>query len=332
MSGGLKLKHVAFIGALTLMACAQSMGPATASASGPATHFTLTSIHQVGAGSDFYLTITAADSSGAKVSAYTGTVKLMSSDPLATELTSTGAVPLPQNLSFGSSNQGQRRITVALGTAGAQTFSASDGAGISGTSASIAVAAAGNGPARSVLLYATNFNPSTFSQQRVGSSASLTGDSSTSLVCTVGSAGSKMIASVKNWSVSEPAAIWAEYDVKLSSITGGLQGGFYYEGLGGSHRHLHLDFAKNVAVLRDKNFKNEGPQVAPTLSNMQSFHFVVVASSPRYRVYINGTLAIDFTDSAAATPPSGFGFDCASSGGTGSITITNLSLYTVTGG
>jgi hypothetical protein len=330
MSSSLKLRYVAFVGALALMACAQSMGPATASASGPATHFTLSSIHQVGAGSDFYLTITAADSTGAKVSSYTGTVKLTSSDPVATELMSSGAVPLPQNLTFGSSNQGQRRVTVALGTAGPQTFSANDGAGITGNSATITVAASGS-PARAGLLYATNFNPSSFNQQLVGSSAALTGDSSTSLVCTVGSSGSKMIASVKNWSVSEPATIWAEYDVKLSSISGGLQGGFYYEGLGGSHRHLHLDFAKNVAVLRDKNFKNEGPQVAPSLSGMQRFHFVVVASSPRYRVYINGALAIDFTDSAAATAPSGFGFDCASSGGTGSITITNLSLYTVTG-
>jgi hypothetical protein len=46
-------------------------------------------------------------------------------------------------------------------------------------------------------------------------------------------------------------------------------------------------------------------------------------------VYINGGIAIDFT--AAAATPSGFGFDCASGGGTGSITISNLSLYTVIG-
>ncbi len=194
-------------------------------------------------------------------------------------------------------------------------------------------ATAGADPSRGSLLYATDFDPASFNQTLVGSDATLTGDSKSTLVCTVGSAGSKMIASVKNWSVSEPAAIWAEYDVSAASLSGGYQSGFYFEGSGGDHRHLHIDFAADTVTLRDPNYNNEGPLVSvPNLGSGATFHFVVVDTSPRYRVYVNGSLIIDYTDSFAASTPGGLGFDCASANnGTGSHSITNLSVYTVAG-
>ena len=142
-------------------------------------------------------------------------------------------------------------------------------------------------PARGNLLYATNFDPSTFNETVVGSSASLTQGSGPSLVCNVGSAGSKLIASVKNWSIAEPSAIWAEYNVSLSSLNGGLVASFYFEGIGGNHRHLHIDFGTNQISLRDPNYQNEGPLVSvPGLSGGSTFQFVVVDTSPRYRVFV----------------------------------------------
>ncbi len=194
---------------------------------------------------------------------------------------------------------------------------------------STAHAAAGD-PTRGSQLYATTFDPSTFNQTVVGTSASLTQGPGPSLVCGVGSAGSKMIASVKQ-SISEPAAIWAEYDISLGSMNGQYVASFYFEGIGGNHRHLHIDFSNNTITLRDPNYNNEGPLVSvPGLNSGSTFHFVVVDTSPRYRVYVNGTQVIDFTDTFAASTPGGLGFDCASqNNGTGSDSVTNLSLYTV---
>jgi len=186
-------------------------------------------------------------------------------------------------------------------------------------------------PTRGTQLYATNFDPATFNKKVVGSSASLTKGPGPSLVCTVGSAGSKMIASVKNWSVSEPTSIWAETDIKLNSRNGQYVASFYFEGIGGNHRHLHIDYSTNTITLRDPNYHNEGPRVSvPTLSNGSATHFVVIDTSPRYRVYVNGTLAIDYTDTFSPSKPGGFGLDCASQAkGTGSDSVSNFSLYTV---
>jgi hypothetical protein len=117
-------------------------------------------------------------------------------------------------------------------------------------------------------------------------------------------------------------------------MSGDLQSGFYFEGSGGTHRHLHIDFGASKISLRNPNYKNEGPLVSvPGLSTPgKRFHFVVVATSPRYRVWVNGTMVIDYTDSFAATRPKGLGFDCAAAASTssGSDAVSNLALYTVT--
>ena len=185
---------------------------------------------------------------------------------------------------------------------------------------------------RGQLLYATTFDPASFNQQVVGSSASLAAGPGPSLQCGVGSSGSKMIASVAGWSITEPASIWAEETVSAAASTGDLQSGFYFEGLGANHRHLHIDFGANQIVLRDPNYHNEGPVVSvPGLSSGSSFQFIVIASSPRYQVFVNGNEVIDYTDSSPASTPGGFGFDCADASGTGGDSITELSLYSVGG-
>jgi len=85
--------------------------------------------------------LTAVDASGTRVTSYTGTVTLSSSDHLAAEYLSSNpksALPNP-NVSFAPSNNGQRRLTVQLGTNGGQTFTATDRNGLTGTSNVITV-------------------------------------------------------------------------------------------------------------------------------------------------------------------------------------------------
>ncbi|MBV8445529.1 MAG: hypothetical protein JOZ92_06400 [Candidatus Dormibacteraeota bacterium] len=198
---------------------------------------------------------------------------------------------------------------------------------------STAARAAIDTPTRGQLLYATNFDPSTFNQQVVGTSASLTEGPGPSLVCGVGSAGSKMIASVANWSVAEPTSIWAEDDINLDSMNGQYVASFYFEGIGGNHRHLHIDFSADQIVLRNPSYQDEGPVASiPGLSSGSTFDIVVIDTSPHYQVYVNGTLVIDYTDNLPASTPNGFGFDCASqANGTGSDSLTDFSLYSVNG-
>jgi hypothetical protein len=141
-----------------------------------------------------------------------------------------------------------------------------------------------------------------------------------------------MIATATNWRPGEPQNIWAEYDVTLNSLSGELQSGFYFEGVGGApRRHLHIDFTKNTITLK-YGYTAEGPTKIVAWGIGIHHHFMVVANSPRYRVYVDGALLIDYADLNAAISPAGFGFDCASGDpphtGTGSISITNLSLYT----
>ena len=180
-------------------------------------------------------------------------------------------------------------------------------------------------------IWSTDFNPSSFNQTvPSGGSASLS-QSGSSLVCSVNTSNgnSKLIATAKSMP-AEPTAIWAEYDVHLVSRSGGYLSGFYFEGVGGNHRHLHLDFGANQITLRDPSYNNEGPLVSvPGLNSGSTFHFVVIDESPHYIVYVNGSKLIDYTDGLAASTPSAVGFDCATGGGTGSHAITNLSVYNV---
>jgi N-acetylneuraminic acid mutarotase len=74
------------------------------------------------AGDALSLTVTAEDSTGAAVPSYTGTVRLSSSDGQATA----GAGSMPSTYRFVTSDSGVHTFTVVLGTAGAQTITATD--------------------------------------------------------------------------------------------------------------------------------------------------------------------------------------------------------------
>jgi putative cell wall-binding protein len=96
------------------------------------THLSATAATTAKAGTSFVVTVKALDGSGNVVTGYAGTVKLTSSD---------SAAVLPANSTLSS---GQHAFTVTLKTAGSQTVTAIDTAnsGISGTTATIAVAPA----------------------------------------------------------------------------------------------------------------------------------------------------------------------------------------------
>jgi putative cell wall-binding protein len=96
------------------------------------THLSATSAATATAGNSFVVTVKALDGGGNVVSGYAGTVKLTSNDSLAV---------LPPNSTLSS---GQHAFTVTLKTAGSHTVTATDTAssGISGTTATIAVAPA----------------------------------------------------------------------------------------------------------------------------------------------------------------------------------------------
>jgi len=79
-----------------------------------ATHFTVSASTASTAGSTITVTVTALDASGNKVTGYTGTVRLTSSDPAAL---------LPANRTLAS---GVGTFTVTLKTAGSQSISATD--------------------------------------------------------------------------------------------------------------------------------------------------------------------------------------------------------------
>lgn len=83
------------------------------------------------AGVPFQVVVTATDSTGAVLPGYTGSVKFVSSDPAAV---------LPDAAPFLPGDAGQKTFTLALKTAGAQTFQATDGS-IASVSQSISVQA-----------------------------------------------------------------------------------------------------------------------------------------------------------------------------------------------
>jgi putative cell wall-binding protein len=96
------------------------------------THLSATASATETAGTSFVVTVKALDGSGNVVTGYAGTVKLSSSD---------SAAVLPANSTLTS---GQHAFTVTLKTAGGHTITATDAAnsGVSGTTATIAVAPA----------------------------------------------------------------------------------------------------------------------------------------------------------------------------------------------
>ncbi|MGH9744909.1 MAG: InlB B-repeat-containing protein, partial [Candidatus Acidiferrales bacterium] len=101
--------------------------------SGPAaTHFSVTAPANATSGTQFNFTVTALDASNATVTGYLGTVRFTSSD---------GAAMLPSNSALVN---GVGTFPAVLGSAGAQTITATDTvtASITGTSGTIAVAAA----------------------------------------------------------------------------------------------------------------------------------------------------------------------------------------------
>jgi hypothetical protein len=93
----------------------------------PPTHFVLSLPSGVTAGDETSLTVTAADSTGATVSRYAGTIHFTSSD---------AGAALPADYTFTSADAGSHTFTVKLTTAGSQTISATDSVltGLTGTS------------------------------------------------------------------------------------------------------------------------------------------------------------------------------------------------------
>jgi hypothetical protein len=98
----------------------------------PPAAFIVSAPPSVTAGSPLAITVTAVDGSGNPVTGYTGTVHLSSSDPKA---------QLPADYTFTTADAGSHSFTVALGTTGQQTITASDGVyrSITGSSGSITV-------------------------------------------------------------------------------------------------------------------------------------------------------------------------------------------------
>jgi N-acetylneuraminic acid mutarotase len=100
----------------------------------PATHFTVTSVASVTAGNPAAVTVTAVDANGLTVPGYTGTVHFNSSDLRAL---------LPANYTFTAGDAGVHSFSATLNTAGLQSLTATDGAGLAGqTGIQVSAAAA----------------------------------------------------------------------------------------------------------------------------------------------------------------------------------------------
>ena len=94
----------------------------------------------IAAGASQSVLLTAADAYGNVAAGYAGTVQFTSSD---------AGAGLPANYTFTSADQGQHTFTVALNTAGTQSFTATDTVtpGLTATQSNIAVDAAQSGAA-----------------------------------------------------------------------------------------------------------------------------------------------------------------------------------------
>jgi hypothetical protein len=88
-----------------------------AATAGTATRFRVATTGFATAGAAFNVTVTALDSTGARATGYTGTIRFASSDTAAT---------LPSNYTFVAGDQGQRTFSVTLNTSGSQTLTAID--------------------------------------------------------------------------------------------------------------------------------------------------------------------------------------------------------------